>query len=498
MKTHLFSAHHLVKAWSLISMLSLMTTFSFAQKVYVSNQNSQIYGGCLLCSLQNPQNAVGSNENDYSLMQIPLGIAARIEQTLIFPATTKLNKVVIGIGTGQTSLSAQLLGGVAIETFNGNVSNNDYKIVNSELLKINISNPSKGTIEFIATKPYDRVRVTLNSGLLNLNSGLSIYYAYHIPDGCTFPAFDPVQYYSFNGNINDMIAGFNMASTATPLFKNNTICGKGLGASAGSPYSLKAGFNLNGKALSEVILNHTIAFWAKTEPRQAGSSSPALMVDTTPERVRIAPDSIKLMLRPPNFGLTDNLSDNWGITPATEWNHYIIINNDGILRIYKNGELLFVDNRYVVLDLNNYQTILNLITEATNTIILDRSEIDEFVVYDKVLTTDEIKILFNSYKGISSNLSNISSGASVIKAIPEKEALSVTPNPTTGQITLDGSILLVDSDISVRNISGKEVYQSKFISKTFNLPVTLPGGVYILSLQTKDKKVYTRKIILTR
>lgn len=146
MGKNLPAGRFLIKTALLTSLLFLMSTLIFAQKVYANNQTTQIYGGCLLCSIQNPQNAVGNNENDYSSMRIPLGAIARLEQNLIFPATTKQNKIVIGIGTDQV-LSLALLGGVAIETFNGDVSNNDYKIITNDLFKLEISNPSRGTIE---------------------------------------------------------------------------------------------------------------------------------------------------------------------------------------------------------------------------------------------------------------------------------------------------------------------------------------------------------------
>ncbi|KFF74452.1 hypothetical protein HX13_09860 [Chryseobacterium sp. P1-3] len=65
---------------------------SYAQdKVYVSNQTNQITGFCALCFMQNGQNVVGSNENDYATMILPLGVSGRISQTLFFPATTKKN-----------------------------------------------------------------------------------------------------------------------------------------------------------------------------------------------------------------------------------------------------------------------------------------------------------------------------------------------------------------------------------------------------------------------
>jgi len=493
MKTKTLTGFHVLKSVLSLILVFVMNTWSFSQtKTYVNNQNSQIYGVCLICSVQNPQNAIGSNENDYSLMQIPLGAIARIEQTLIFPATTKLNKVIIGIGTGQASLSVQLLGGVAIETFNGNVSNNDYKIVNSELLKIGISNPNKGTIEFIATKPYDRVRVTLNSGLLNLNSGLSIYYAYHIPDGCTFPAFDPLHYYPFNGNTNDIISGANIISTTNPPSFNTMICHQGINASGTSANSLKA--NLS-PSLKDA---YTIAFWAKTEQGEPNLPPPSLTVDAFAVRFRIRNDSLVLGITPPNFGLEPAMEERSSVNTSAEFHHYVLRSENNKTTLYKNGSIVRNNNGFpILIDLEPFQLILNLI-DGSVVVSLDRAQIDEFIVYNKTLTDEEIQTLYNSYDRPMISSSGLYSYDKILKNIPTNDAFTISPNPTTGQITLDGNILLLGSDISIRNTAGMEVYRSKLTSKTFDLPATLSGGVYILTLQTKDKKVYTRKIILTR
>ena len=494
MKTNVLTGFRIMKSVLSLILLFVMNTWSFSQtKTYVNNQNSQIYGVCLACSVQNPQNAVGSNEGDFSLMQIPLGAIARIEQTLIFPATTKLNKVIIGIGTGQASLSVQLLGGVAIETFNGNVSNNDYKIVNSELLKIGISNPSKGTIEFIATKPYDRVRVTLNSGLLNLNSGLSIYYAYHIPDGCTFPAFDPLHYYPLNGNTNDIISGTHIISTTNPPSFNNMICHQGINASGTSVNSLKANLSPSLKAA------YTIAFWVKTEQKQPNMSSPSLTIDAFAMRFRIRNDSIVLGITPPNFGLEPPLEERSSLSTSTAFHHYVLSSENNRTILYKDGSIVTDNSHFnpIMIDLSQMQAITNLI-DGSVIISLDRAQIDEFIVYNKTLTDEEIQALYNSYDRPVISQSGLYSDHKILKNIPIKEDFIISPNPTTGQISIYGNILLLDSDIFITNVSGKEVYRSKYKSKTFDLPSTLPGGVYMLTLQTKDKKVYSRKIILRR
>ncbi|NIF05435.1 T9SS type A sorting domain-containing protein [Chryseobacterium sp. Tr-659] len=187
MKTHLLLSRRTLKAAVLATSLFLTSTMSFAQivKTYASSQTSQVYGVCLGCGVLNPQNAVGSNENDYSTLQVSIGLLARTEQTLIFPTTNianNTNKLVIGIGSNGTPLSAQVLGGVSIETFNGDVSNNDYQSLTSSIIKLGDTDPSKGEIELTMNIPFDRIKINVNSGLLNIGGELRVYYGYQYKD----------------------------------------------------------------------------------------------------------------------------------------------------------------------------------------------------------------------------------------------------------------------------------------------------------------------------
>ncbi|MCJ7934386.1 MAG: T9SS type A sorting domain-containing protein [Chryseobacterium sp.] len=187
MKTNLLLRQRAIKAALSASFLFLMNSMSTAQivKTYASSQTNQVYGICIGCGVLNPENAVGSNENDYSTLQVSVGLLARTEQTLIFPTTNiaaNTNKLVIGIGSNGTPLSAQVLGGVSIETFNGDVSNNDYQNLNNDILQLGSADPSKGEIELTMNIPFDRIKINVNSGLLNLGGELRVYYAYQYKD----------------------------------------------------------------------------------------------------------------------------------------------------------------------------------------------------------------------------------------------------------------------------------------------------------------------------
>jgi hypothetical protein len=187
MKTYLLLRQRTMRAAILASFLFLTSAMSSAQivKTYASSQTNQVLGVCLGCGVLNPQNAVGSNENDYSTLQVSVGLLARTEQTLIFPTTNianNTNKLVLAIGSNGTPLSAQLLGGVSIETFNGDVSNNDYQSLSTKLIKLGDTDPSKGEIEMTMNIPFDRIKINVNSGLLNIGGELRVYYAYQYKD----------------------------------------------------------------------------------------------------------------------------------------------------------------------------------------------------------------------------------------------------------------------------------------------------------------------------
>lgn len=187
MKTNLLVSQNMTKKVVLATLMFLMGTMSFAQivKTYPSSQTNRAYGICVACFVQNPENAVGSNEDDYSTLLVPLGLLGRTEQTLIFSASNiaaDTNKLVIGIGTDQSILTAQLIGGISVETFLGDVSNNDYMNIFDDVLKLGGTDAGRGALELTMNKPYDRVKISLNSGLLNLNGGFRIYYAYQYKD----------------------------------------------------------------------------------------------------------------------------------------------------------------------------------------------------------------------------------------------------------------------------------------------------------------------------
>lgn len=183
MKTNLLLGKQFSFKAGLMALFLFSTgTLSFAQnRIYAHAQSSGVFGvACLGCRIDNPLNAVGFNEDDYSTMVLGTVLLGGIQQTLIFPDLRSDTKLVVGIGTDNIPLSVQLLSGVTLETMNGGTSNEDRRTIDVSLLKLGAT-PNRGTVEFKPAKPYDGIRIGLTGGVLSLGGGFRIYYAYQDP-----------------------------------------------------------------------------------------------------------------------------------------------------------------------------------------------------------------------------------------------------------------------------------------------------------------------------
>ncbi|SIS71715.1 hypothetical protein SAMN05421786_1011208 [Chryseobacterium ureilyticum] len=149
-------------------------------------------------------------------------------------------------------------------------------------------------------------------------------------------------------------------------------------------------------------------------------------------------------------------------------------------------------------DLNPFEAIINLVgNNISNIFTLDRALIDELIIYDKALTWEEIKMLYDSYNWNLSGLS-VAPGATSKTDFKEDIIVKVSPNPTTGIVSLEGNVDLEKSEVFISNLLRKEVYRIKLISKSFNIPSYQRAGVCVIFIKTRSEKVYNRKIILNR
>nr|WP_307735043.1 T9SS type A sorting domain-containing protein [Chitinophaga nivalis] len=172
---------------------------------------------CVLCGVIDPENPVNNNSlDDYSSFVINVGLlGVSVEQTLIFPAasTAGCDSLIIGIGSSNAVLSVNLLGGISVQTYNGNVANNDIQTMSADVLRL-LHDNKRAEIMLKPAAQFDRVKITLNSSLLGLLNSFRLYYAYQQSTAPAAPVILP-------GN-NTICSGDSTTFAVTPI-TGNTI-----------------------------------------------------------------------------------------------------------------------------------------------------------------------------------------------------------------------------------------------------------------------------------
>ncbi|RYE34481.1 MAG: hypothetical protein EOP42_07335, partial [Sphingobacteriaceae bacterium] len=161
---------------------SLLNSHLFAQtRVYADDQAVGRTGICAGCTVTNPGNAVNVNKSDFSTLNLTLGLVVppSTYQTLIFPSTNKPaagTPVSVKLGTGDQLLSLDVLGAITLQAFNGNTAAGQ-PVAAASLLSA-LSNNNQIEVAITPQQNYDRIRVTLNGGIVATLSNIYVYGAY--------------------------------------------------------------------------------------------------------------------------------------------------------------------------------------------------------------------------------------------------------------------------------------------------------------------------------
>jgi len=116
--------------------------------------------------------AIDGNDNTFSVISSGVGLAGFAQQTIIFPGLSLPgDSVRMVISTGASLLTAQLLGSIEVQTFNGgqpgNTLNNAGGLLNLRLLS---PGSSLGILTFAPADPFDRVQLRIGGTLSVLGS----------------------------------------------------------------------------------------------------------------------------------------------------------------------------------------------------------------------------------------------------------------------------------------------------------------------------------------
>jgi gliding motility-associated-like protein len=165
-------------------MVLCLLLFSFlnasAQRIYATSQDSGASGLlCVNCTVTNPGNAADGNVETYSSINVTVGLAAETYQELIFSSAPVAanTPVTVKLGTGNNLVSATALGGIILQAYNGTTAVGQ-PVTASTLLSA-VANNNQVEVSITPTAAYDRIRVTLNGGLLGALSSLYLYAGFY-------------------------------------------------------------------------------------------------------------------------------------------------------------------------------------------------------------------------------------------------------------------------------------------------------------------------------
>jgi hypothetical protein len=166
---------------ALLILLLFSTVKIYGQRNYATTQQSSSASLlCLGCVVTDKSSSIDGDLQTHSTLNVTLGVLASTYQELIFPGASKVpaNKpVTIKLGSGDNLLDLTALGGIRIQAYNGGSPVGGA--INAATLVSALSNNNQLQLTITPTQVYDRVRVTLNGGLLGALSSIYLYEAFY-------------------------------------------------------------------------------------------------------------------------------------------------------------------------------------------------------------------------------------------------------------------------------------------------------------------------------
>jgi gliding motility-associated-like protein len=118
--------------------------------------------------VDNPTLAIDGDQQTGSTLSILAGLNGSVFQRVAFNGLSNVGDTVqVRLTTGDQLLSAGILAGVQITSYQGTASNGDSQLLNSGLINLQILNGgTEAIVNFVPTARFDGIEVRLNSGIL--------------------------------------------------------------------------------------------------------------------------------------------------------------------------------------------------------------------------------------------------------------------------------------------------------------------------------------------
>jgi len=150
---------------------------------FATTQQSPITGGaCLLCAVQDANQAVDGDTTTYSTLHLPAGVLSTLGQRFTFPGDYQAaDYVALELEVPNQLISGQLLSGINVQTYMNGSPNNDQVFLNASVVKVQVLGIGPGsTNKFRAVIPvqhaFNGVQVNITSTLAALGD-LRVYEA---------------------------------------------------------------------------------------------------------------------------------------------------------------------------------------------------------------------------------------------------------------------------------------------------------------------------------
>lgn len=233
----------------IICLLTGITSNAFAQRTFASSTKTGTSSVlCLGCTVTNPGNAADGNLQTFSTINVGVGVAASTWEELLFPGapTTKVpanTPVSIKLGSGNNLLSVQALGAITVQAYNNGTAIGSP--ISASTLVTLLANNNQTELTFTPTQQYDRVRVTLNGGLVGALNSIYLYEAFYPVSGAVAcnTAFDELD------GISSTLLGLGNLGIGGVVNPQNAIDGNPATAA-----TLNAGVGLVGAAATETAI----------------------------------------------------------------------------------------------------------------------------------------------------------------------------------------------------------------------------------------------------
>ncbi|RFS23034.1 hypothetical protein DVR12_11155, partial [Chitinophaga silvatica] len=164
---------------------------TYTTRVYADQQNGSTAGLlCVSCGVTNGPNAVDNTpgfQYTASTLNITAGLLGSVYQELVFsngpnaPVPSPSTPITLKVGSTASALSLGVLGEITLQAYNGTTAIGSPITVNSGLLSLNLlASGNQAYLTFPAPGvAFDRVRLTLNGGLLSAAKSINIYSAFY-------------------------------------------------------------------------------------------------------------------------------------------------------------------------------------------------------------------------------------------------------------------------------------------------------------------------------